>query len=104
MKGRLIVIDGLDGAGKQTQAALLLDRFARAGVPARGISFPDYTHPSSALVKQYLAGEFGQADDVRPLRRAVFMRSTGLQAMSDIGRMTIWRGILLLPTVMRRQI
>ena len=64
MKGRLIVIDGLDGAGKQTQAALLLDRFARAGVPARGISFPDYTHPSSALVKQYLAGEFGQADDV----------------------------------------
>ena len=64
MKGRLIVIDGLDEAGKQTQAALLLDRFARAGVPARGISFPDYTHPSSALVKQYLAGEFGQADDV----------------------------------------
>ena len=58
------MIDGLDGAGKQTQAALLLDRFARAGVPARGISFPDYTHPSSALVKQYLAGEFGQADDV----------------------------------------
>ena len=46
MKGRLIVIDGLDGAGKQTQAALLLDRFERAGVPARGISFPDYKHPS----------------------------------------------------------
>lgn len=64
MKGRLIVIDGLDGAGKQTQAALLLNHFAREGVPARGISFPDYTHTSSALVKQYLAGEFGRADDV----------------------------------------
>ena len=29
------------------------------------MSFPDYAQPSSALVRAYLAGEFGGADQVR---------------------------------------
>lgn len=64
MNGRLIVIDGLDGSGKQTQAALLEERLLREGKQVRAISFPDYSQPSSALVKQYLGGDFGQADEV----------------------------------------
>ncbi|MGN0477885.1 MAG: dTMP kinase [Hominenteromicrobium sp.] len=54
----LIVIEGLDGSGKGTQAELLYRCAAEHG-KARKITFPDYDSPSSALVKMYLAGEFG---------------------------------------------
>lgn len=54
----LIVLEGLDGSGKSTQLPLLERELSLRG-PARRISFPDYDSPSSALVKMYLAGEFG---------------------------------------------
>lgn len=60
MKGKLIVIEGLDGSGKATQAALLAGRLAAEGRPVRQISFPCYESDSSALVKMYLGGQFGQ--------------------------------------------
>lgn len=61
--GKLIVIDGLDGSGKSTQLEALYTRLQAGGQPYREISFPDYAQPSSALVKMYLAGEFGNAAD-----------------------------------------
>ncbi len=64
MSGRLIVIDGLDGSGKQTQTQLLYERLQKEGVAVRKVSFPDYEQPSSALVKEYLAGRYGKANDV----------------------------------------
>ena len=59
MNGKLIVIEGLDGSGKGTQAALLTETLLSQGRNVRKISFPDYQSDSSALVKMYLAGEFG---------------------------------------------
>lgn len=56
----LIVIDGLDGSGKTTQFDLLEGRLRERGIAPRKISFPDYDHPSSALIKMYLAGDFGE--------------------------------------------
>ncbi len=61
--GKLIVIDGLDGSGKSTQLNLLQAYLQENGCKYRQISFPDYEQPSSALVKMYLAGEFGAAAD-----------------------------------------
>lgn len=63
MKSGLIVIDGLDGSGKTTQISLLCRRLEKAGKPFKEISFPDYAEESSALVKMYLAGEFGGSPD-----------------------------------------
>ena len=57
--GILIAIDGVDASGKQTQTELLADRLLKLGKKIRRISFPVYDNPSSTLVKQYLAGEFG---------------------------------------------
>ncbi len=54
----LIVLEGLDGSGKSTQLPLLEEELRRRG-PVRTVSFPDYSSPSSALVKMYLSGEFG---------------------------------------------
>ena len=58
-KGKLIVIEGLDGSGKGTQAEELVKNLAARGEPVRKISFPNYASDSSALVKMYLGGQFG---------------------------------------------
>lgn len=59
MKGKLLVLDGLDGCGKSTQAERLTQRLEEV-FPGRVhlISYPDYDSPSSALVKMYLGGDF----------------------------------------------
>ena len=60
MLGRLIVLEGPDGCGKATQAGLLYEALCRKGERARKITFPDYESDSSALVRMYLRGAFGQ--------------------------------------------
>lgn len=59
--GRLIILEGLDGSGKATQAALLTKTLQETGNRALQVSFPDYESDSSALVKMYLRGDFGGA-------------------------------------------
>ena len=54
----LVVIEGVDGSGKQTQTQLLHDRL-RDNFKIRRLTFPDYNSETSALVKMYLGGEFG---------------------------------------------
>jgi dTMP kinase len=61
--GRLIVIEGLDGSGKSTQAQLLTDRLRAAGKRVRLLSFPRYESESSALVRLYLNGGLGSSPD-----------------------------------------
>jgi len=59
MAGKLIVIEGLDGSGKSTQTKLLEERLTAAGRDVKRIKLPNYEDESSALVKMYLAGRFG---------------------------------------------
>jgi dTMP kinase len=59
MPGKLIVFEGTDGSGKSTQFALLCQRLAEQGVAYEKLVFPQYHEPSSALIRMYLAGEFG---------------------------------------------
>lgn len=73
MKGKLIVIEGLDGSGKATQAEQLCLALREKGLDVRKISFPNYNSPSSALVKMYLGGEFGtDPDSVNPYAASSF--------------------------------
>ena len=72
-KGKLIVIEGLDGSGKATQAKLLAQHLASQGLPVREVTFPDYASDSSALIKMYLAGQFGsKPDDVNAYAASSF--------------------------------
>ena len=59
MMGKLIVIEGLDGSGKTTQTDFFTACFKEKIENFCRVDFPDYESDSSALVKKYLAGEFG---------------------------------------------
>ena len=73
MSGKLIVIEGLDGSGKATQAQILTEALTAKGERVRKVSFPDYQSDSSALVKMYLAGQFGtHPDDVNAYAASSF--------------------------------
>ena len=58
--GKLIVFEGIDGSGKSTQFKLICRRLADEGCAFMRVAFPQYNEPSSALIKMYLAGEFGE--------------------------------------------
>ena len=71
--GKLFVIDGTDGSGKQTQFNLLKKHLTEDVIEYRTVSFPNYDSPSSSLVKMYLSGEFGEnAKDVSPYIASTF--------------------------------
>lgn len=71
--GKLFVIDGTDGSGKQTQLENLKRRMSEENIEYRTVSFPNYDSPSSSLVKMYLGGEFGtDAKTISPYIASTF--------------------------------
>lgn len=58
--GKLIVIEGTDGSGKSTQFELLAARLEQEQRPFRRLRFPRYKEESSALIRMYLGGAFGE--------------------------------------------
>lgn len=73
MKSKIIVIEGLDGSGKATQTQILADKLKKQGLNVRKLEFPDYASPSSALVKMYLGGDFGdKPEDVNAYTASAF--------------------------------
>ena len=60
--GKLIIIEGTDGSGKQTQTELLYKKLKKikGEDKIKKISFPNYESRASEPVKMYLAGEFGK--------------------------------------------
>lgn len=71
--GKLIVLEGTDGSGKSTQFARLTAHLQADGQAFERIVFPQYEKPSSALLRMYLAGEFGgRPDDVNSYAASTF--------------------------------
>jgi dTMP kinase len=67
MPGILIVFEGLDQSGKQTQAELLRDRLKADGRKARLLSFPDYGTSIGEEIARALQGEREYGPDVMQL-------------------------------------
>ena len=71
--GKLIVIEGTDGSGKSTQFKLLTQRVQQEGREFQKLVFPQYSEPSSALIRMYLGGEFGsRPSDVNAYAASTF--------------------------------
>lgn len=71
--GKLIVIEGTDGSGKSTQFKRLTERLERENYKFQKLVFPQYSEPSSALIRMYLGGEFGHSpSDVNAYAASAF--------------------------------
>lgn len=67
MQGKLIVIDGIDGAGKATQTKLLIANLEKAGHKTATLDFPQYYNNFfGKLTGRFLNGEFGDAPTTNP--------------------------------------
>lgn len=63
----LIVLDGIDGAGKSTQTKMLIKRLKKEGYAVATLDFPQYAQNFfGGMVKQFLNGEFGGINKVDP--------------------------------------
>lgn len=73
MRGKLVVFEGTDGAGKATQARLLARRLEEEGIPFREIDFPRYGNPFAEPARLYLQGQLGgRPEDVNAFASSVF--------------------------------
>src|SRR5438046_5088116 len=87
MSGHLIVFEGLDQSGKQTQAEMLRDRLKQEGRKARLVSFPDYGTSIGEEIARALQGERDYGPDVMQLLYVAnrYERKPDLQRWLDGG-------------------
>ena len=72
-KGKLIVLEGIDGSGKSSQYRRLCARMENDKIAYNHIVFPRYEKDSSALIRMYLGGQFGtRPDDVNAYVASTF--------------------------------
>lgn len=65
-RGKLIVLEGIDGSGKRTQLQMLARALASRRIPFTKLSFPRYDGFFGKMVAQFLNGQFGSLDSVDP--------------------------------------
>ena len=95
--GRIIVIEGTDGCGKQTQALKLCERLKAEGYEVLQKSFPNYSSQSSAPVKMYLAGELSKtAKEIDSYQSSVLFAVDRLCTMIELKQFLRSDGILIL--------
>ncbi|MCW1888569.1 MAG: deoxynucleoside kinase [Candidatus Moranbacteria bacterium] len=86
-KGKLIVIDGLDGAGKATQAALLVARLKKEGKKVVTLDFPQYQNNFfGAFIGECLASKHGDFLNLSPHIASVLYASDRFEASVKIKR------------------
>lgn len=55
-KGKIIVLEGLDGCGKSTQLQLAVEALKKRRMAVRLVSFPNYESHSGRIISDYLGG------------------------------------------------
>lgn len=83
-RGKLIVIEGIDGAGKGTQANLLVRAFEERGVSVARFGFPRYESSFGRLIGRFLNGEFGPLPAVDAHFSALLYAGDRFEAKSDL--------------------
>ena len=94
-KGKLIVIEGGDGAGKATQAKLLIDALKQKSVSVEYLDFPRYDESLfGALTGRALKGEFGDFRHLSPYL-ASLPYSLDRVAAKDAIKAALGKGIVI---------
>lgn len=92
MKGKLIVIEGTDCSGKETQSNLLIEKLESIGIRIKKFSFPNYNSPTGKIIggpylgKSYICdGWFSEgAPNVDPKVSALYYAADRLYNIDKI--------------------
>lgn len=83
-RGKLIVIEGIDGAGKGTQTDLLTRAFEQRGILFVRFGFPRYESSFGLLIGRFLNGEFGPLHAVDAHFSALLYAGDRFEAKPDL--------------------
>ncbi len=94
----IILVEGTDGSGKETQSRMLAERLCGNGFPAERINIPEYSLPSGQIVGQCYLGKdlglgeeataiFGDADGVDPKLAGLYYAGNRYEAAPTIREM-----------------
>ncbi|HJU85187.1 MAG TPA: dTMP kinase [Nitrososphaeraceae archaeon] len=90
-KGKIIVIEGTDKAGKGTQSRLLMNALKLSGKICIMMDFPDYTTPIGKEIRSFLGGRRSYAIEVKHL----LLSANRWEKKKDI-ESTIENGIIII--------
>lgn len=87
LAGKLIAVEGIDQAGKQTVCQWLTETLREQGMPAEQTGFPDYSTPIGQEIAAFLRGERSYPAEARQLLYAAnrWERAADLRAWLAAG-------------------
>ncbi len=83
-RGQFIAIEGVDGAGKRTQCALLNNALQARGIACAPLSFPRYDSTFGRLIAAFLNGDLGRPETIDAHLSALLYAGDRLEAKSDL--------------------
>lgn len=87
MTGKLIVLDGADGAGKATQAKLLVERLQQDGGTVESMDFPRYTENFfGQYIREWLDGKYGNFVELDPRLASVLLAADRFEAKETLNQ------------------
>jgi dTMP kinase len=70
-EGQIIVLEGIDKAGKGTQCKLLQNDIMKAGLNCKILDFPDYSTPIGKEIRLFLDGRRSYSSEVQHMLLSV---------------------------------
>ncbi len=83
-KGKLIVIDGMDGSGKSTQMDLLTERLKKEGLKVKNIHFPHYENFFGGFIGHCLTEQYYNFIKVHPKIVSVLYAADRFESSAEI--------------------
>lgn len=85
MSGKLIVIEGADGAGKATQVQMLVERLKSEGMEVEAMDFPRYEESFfGGYLKEWLDGVHGDFVELDPRLSAILFAGDRFEARDQL--------------------
>ena len=90
-KGKIIVIEGADKAGKLTQSRLLIDSLKLTGRICVVMDFPDYTTPIGIEIRAFLDGEREYPNELKHMLMSAnrWERKREIESMVEAGTIVV---------------